>query len=289
MPLTTQPVGLFVGLATLDVVALVDRLPGANEKTTASQTWLAAGGPAAVAAIAFAALGGKASLLTALGSGVAADSVRADLASAGVEVVDAAPAGFELAVSTALVNPATGDRAVVSGSGRRPVFETVVTPELTGVDVVLVDGHHPDLALAAVQGAAAAGIEVVVDAGSHKPVFDEVYRLATTVICSADYRHPDGLAPSGLLEFGPALVAVSHGGEPLQWWTAGANGSVAVPPTAVVDTLGAGDVLHGAYCYAVAAGRPSLDALAFAVRAASVRVGTLGPFAWRTAIAASAG
>lgn len=113
MPLTTQPVGLFVGLATLDVVALVDRLPGANEKTTASQTWLAAGGPAAVAAIAFAALGGKASLLTALGSGVAADSVRADLASAGVEVVDAAPAGFELAVSTALVNPETDRKSVV--------------------------------------------------------------------------------------------------------------------------------------------------------------------------------
>lgn len=289
MPVTTQPVGLFVGLATLDVVSLVDRLPEANEKTTASQTWLAAGGPAAVAAIAFAALGGKASLLTALGSGVAADAVRADLAGAGVEVLDAAPDGFELAVSTALVNPATGDRAVVSGSGRRPVFGAIATPELIGVDVVLVDGHHPDLALAAVRGAAAAGIDVVVDAGSHKPVFDEVYRLTTTVICSADYRHPDGLAPHGLLGLGPALVAVSHGGEPLHWWTTGASGSLPVPRTAVVDTLGAGDVLHGAYCYALATGRRGLDALAFANGVASVRVGTLGPFAWRTAIAASVG
>ena len=38
--------GLFVGLATLDVVQLVDRLPGPNEKTVAQRTWLAAGGPA---------------------------------------------------------------------------------------------------------------------------------------------------------------------------------------------------------------------------------------------------
>ncbi|MGB7963398.1 MAG: PfkB family carbohydrate kinase [Propionicimonas sp.] len=286
--MTTQPAALFVGLATLDVVALVERMPGANEKTTASRTWLAAGGPAAVAAITFAALGGRASLLTALGTGVAADSVRADLASAGVQVVDAAPASFELAVSCAWVNPATGDRAVASGSGTRPVFGAVAAPELTGVDVVLVDGHHPELALAAVGGAAKAGIDVVVDAGSHKPIFDEVYRFASTVICSADYRHPGGLAPPELLRLGPALVAVSQGGDPLRWWTTGASGSLPVPPTAVVDTLGAGDVLHGAYCFALATGRRDLDALAFAVRAASVRVGSLGPFAWRTAIAASA-
>ena len=42
------PVGWFVGLATLDVIQLVDVLPAPNQKTTAKQTWLAAGGPATV-------------------------------------------------------------------------------------------------------------------------------------------------------------------------------------------------------------------------------------------------
>lgn len=280
------PTGLFVGLATLDVIQLVDRLPGRNEKTTAERTWLAAGGPAAVAAIAFAALGGGARLWTALGPSPAARLAADDLARAGVEVIDSAPPGFELAVSTAFVDEATGERAVVSGSGHTPTLDGAEAPDLSGVDVILVDGHHPVLARAAAHPVPEEpGRHFVVDAGSHKPVFDDLFPLATDVICSADYHHPDGLGPSGLLGLGPALVAVSHGGEPLLWWMADSSGSIPAPQVAVVDTLGAGDVLHGAYCYGLASGLDRPDALQGAVAAATERVRHLGPFAWRSAIA----
>jgi sugar/nucleoside kinase (ribokinase family) len=273
--------GLFVGLATLDVVQLVDRLPGGNEKTTARQTWLAAGGPAAVAAIAFAALGGRARLWTALGTSPAARLAAQDLAGAGVELVDVAPPGFELAVSTAFVDAATGERAVVSGSGHAPVFGKIAGPDLEGVGVVLVDGHHPALARSA---ALAAEVPVVVDAGSHKPVFDEIFPFASDVICSADYVHPGGLAPRGLLALGPRLVAVSNGGSALDWWTADAGGTVLPEPVTAVDTVGAGDVLHGAYCHALATGLDRVAALHRAVEVATERVRHPGPFAWRTAI-----
>lgn len=284
--------GLFVGLATLDVIQLVDSVPAPNEKTTARQSWLAAGGPAAVAAVAFAALGGAARLLTVLGDGPAAAVVRADLGGTGVQVLDAAPTGFELAPSVALVDAANGERAVVSGSAQRP--STLRPPELdlADVDVVLLDGHHPELALAAARAASAAGIPVVVDAGSHKPVFADLWQLVTDVICSSDYEDPAGRPPEALLDEGLSLVAVSHGGDPLQWWTADGSGDVAAPAVQVVDTLGAGDVLHGAYCHALAssgAPRPHaaserVAALGFAVRAASARVSSLGPFAWRAAV-----
>ncbi len=275
--------GLFVGLATLDVVQLVQRLPGTNQKTTAGQTWLAAGGPAAVAAITFAALGGRARLWTALGKSPAATLVAADLAGAGVEVVDAAPPGFELAASTVILESATGDRSVVSGSGHAPVFGKIAGPDLSGVDVVLVDGHHPALTRSA--ALAAAGIPVVVDAGSHKPVFDDILGFATDLICSADYVHPAGSAPRGLLALGPRLVAVSHGSEALDWWTAEGAGSILPEPVPAVDTVGAGDVLHGAYCHALASGLDRVPALQRAVAVATERVRHLGPFAWRNAIA----
>ncbi len=275
-------VGLFVGLATLDVVQLVDRLPGSNQKTTSAQTWLATGGPAAVAAIAFAALGGRARLWTALGRAPSASLVAADLAGAGVEVVDVAPPGFELAASTVILDAATGERSVVSGSGRLPALGKIAGPDLTGVDVVLVDGHHPALARSA--ALAAAGVPVVVDAGSHKPVFDDIYGFATDVICSADYVHPEGLAPRELLSLGPELVAVSHGAAALDWWLRSGSGSVLPEAVAVVDTVGAGDVLHGAYCYSLATGLGRVTSLERAVAVATERVRHLGPFAWRTAI-----
>lgn len=282
--------GLFVGLATLDVVQLVDRLPGPNEKTVAERSWLAAGGPAAVAAIAFAALGGRARLWTALGSTPAARLVAADLAGAGVEVVDVAPPGFELAASTVLFNAASGERSVVSGSGQVPRFGKISGPDLSGIDVVLLDGHHAALARSAALAAAeergaTKGIPVVLDAGSHKPVFDDVFPLATDVICSADYVHPAGLSPQELLAPGRDLVAVSHGNGPLEWWTPGASGTVTPPSAKAVDTVGAGDVLHGAYCFYLASGLDRVVVLERAVATATERVQHLGPFAWRTAIA----
>lgn len=278
------PVGWFAGLATLDVIQRVGRLPGRNEKTTAEQTWLAAGGPAAVAAIAFARLGGRAVLWTALGCGAAAAPIRDDLVGAGVEVLDAAPEGFEVAVSTAFVDAASGDRAVVSGSGHRPVLGEVAAPDLRGVEVLLVDGHHPMLALAASRSAAALGIPILVDAGSHKPVFDEIFGLGPDVICSGDYVHPSGSAAADLLAFGPRLMAVSRGGDDLRWWTSDAAGRVTPEPVTAVDTLGAGDVLHGAYAWALASGLARPAALEFAVGVATERVQHLGPFAWRERI-----
>lgn len=267
----STPRGLFAGLVTLDVVQVVDQLPGPNEKVAAKRSWLAVGGPAAVAAVTFARLGGTASLLTGLGQGPAADVVRTELAAAGVTLVDAAPPDFTLAPSVALVDAATGERAVVSGSAHHP--EALAVPPL-GPDpaVVLVDGHHAALARAAARRAASAGVPLVVDAGSHKPVFDEVCPHAAAVICSADYVHPRRAHPSGLVADGVALVAITHGPDPVEWWTRRDHGTVPVPAVTAVNTLGAGDVFHGAYCHAVAAGAEPVAALASAAAAASAHV-----------------
>ncbi|WP_234375205.1 PfkB family carbohydrate kinase, partial [Streptomyces scabiei] len=105
--------GLFVGLCTLDVVQLVDRVPGANEKLTAREQVVAAGGPAANAAVTFAHLGGAATLLTAVGHHPLGVAVAADLDRQGVTVVDLAAGSAEPpAVSSVLVTAAGGDRAV---------------------------------------------------------------------------------------------------------------------------------------------------------------------------------
>ena len=279
------PRGLFVGLATLDVIHRVAALPGPNQKITALTTDVAAGGPAAVAAITFAALGGSALLVTALGPGAAADAVRADLAGAGVEAVDVAPPGFVLPPASVLVVEGTGERSVVGGgAGRIPVTppaDADVVAWAEGAEVLLIDGHHPEVAVTFARAVAASGRPVVADLGSAKPVYDRVLPWITDAICSADYRTADGSAPAEMLGRGSLLVAVSHGPDPLEWWTLVDRGSIEVPPVAAVDTLGAGDVLHGAYAFALAAGQERPDALRTAVRVAGIRVAHIGPREWR--------
>src|SRR4051812_10229747 len=146
------PVGVFVGLATLDVIHRIAKPPAVDEKITSTAQFVAAGGPAANAAVTFAALGGAATLVTALGDDPVADLIRADLATYGVTVVDAA-AGSTPAVPVSAVSvvESTGDRSVVSldAVNSDAVPPTGLDDLVAGADVVLVDGHHPVIARAA--------------------------------------------------------------------------------------------------------------------------------------------
>lgn len=115
-----QPRGVFAGLATLDVIHRIDAPPGPNQKITARAQFVAAGGPAANAAVTFAALGGQAVLLTALGQDTFAETIAAELREHGVEVIDIAPTLREVApVSSVTVLEATGERSVTPCGGSR--------------------------------------------------------------------------------------------------------------------------------------------------------------------------
>jgi sugar/nucleoside kinase (ribokinase family) len=287
------PVGVFVGLATLDVVHRLRRPAGVNEKVTATAQFVAAGGPAANAAVTFAALGGTATLVTALGDDPVADLIRADLTAYGVTVVDAAAGETRpVPVSAVSVVESTGDRSVVSPDA--VASEVAPPPELDGLidgaDVVLIDGHHPRMAVAAARQAAAYSVARVVDAGRWKPVMAELVVSATDMVCSADFRVPGAdttdATAAALVRDGVPTVVVTHGGDPVEWWSAGDAGRVPVPAVTAVDTLGAGDAFHGAYCFLI--GRDLTDRIAGAIDVAALRVSITGPRAWLRSLPAGA-
>jgi len=250
------PVGVFVGLSTLDVVHQVDAPPAVNQKVTARAQAIAAGGPATNAAVTFSALGGEAVLVTALGQGAVAELIRSDLHACRIRVIDVASEHVDrAAVSSIAVLRGTAERSVVSiDAGTAEVTDVPdLSPVLVGADVVLIDGHHPVLAEAASQTAKAASIPLVIDAGRWKPVLGQVLPGAHTVICSADFRY-QGTADSdssarALVRLGIPTIMVTHGADPVHWWQGDQSGSVRPPAVHAVDTSGAGDVFHGAYCY----------------------------------------
>lgn len=253
--------GAFVGLTTLDVIHHVDAAPGANEKVTARGQWISAGGPATNAAVTFAALGGTAVLVTALGTGAAAEVVRADLASCGVQVVDVTEQAVDqVPVSSITVVPATGERSVVSSDATSITIRAV--PDLhdvvAGADVVLVDGHHTELAVEAARVARDSSVPLVLDAGRWRPVMQQLIPRAAAVICSADFRWPGSadVASSARAVLGQdvSTLIVTRGADAVLWWHDGDHGTVDPPRVRAVDTAGAGDVFHGAYCSSVASG-----------------------------------
>jgi sugar/nucleoside kinase (ribokinase family) len=273
-----------VGLATVDLVQRVERLPGVDEKAEALSADVAAGGPATNAAITAAALGATVTLVTAVGAHPLGGLIRADAEAYGVTLLDAAPQDLTPPpVSAVTVLDATGARTIVSRNARGA--DVAVPPSLAEVlataDVVLADGHHPRLARAA----AASGRPLLLDAGSWRPVFAELLPLADVVACSAAFR-PPGTAPvrDALRTAGVRRGAITRGPEPISWWSGDETGELAVPAVPAVDTAGAGDVFHGALAVALARGDDLVPALRSAVGIAGIRVRHTGPRAWLSAL-----
>jgi sugar/nucleoside kinase (ribokinase family) len=273
--LEMPPVGLFVGLSTLDLVWRVNGYPQQNSKNEVMERAVFAGGPAANAAVVFAALGGRARLYTALGRHPLAAMARADLEAQGVEVVDALPDRDGLpAMASILVSHPGGDRTVVStaAQGLPDVeFDVGRMPEEAAVTVL--DGHLREASLGAARSARAAGIPVVLDAGTWKDRFVELLPLADVVICSESFFPPGVRDHAGVLRYlkeaGVPFRAISRGGDPVLWEGPNGCGETPVERIQAVDTLGAGDFFHGAFAFALADGERFAESLELAARVAT--------------------
>jgi sugar/nucleoside kinase (ribokinase family) len=288
MRVVDEPRAVFVGLCTLDVVYGVEALPGVNEKIVARGQEVSAGGPAANAAVTLAFLGGRAVLQAAVGRHAAAGMIREDLAAHGVRLVDLAPEFVEApAISSVMVLGGTGERSVVSANATRlpSGVERLDLEAISKAGLLLVDGHNIKACVAAARQARGCGVATVLDGGSWKAGMEELLPWIEIAVCSADFKMQGALREAGV-----RLIAVTRGAEAVSAFEGEAVFEVAVPATRVLDTLGAGDVFHGAFCHAWLAGGGQFGkALEFAARAASFSTGYFGTRAWMGAWARRSG
>lgn len=248
--------GLFVGLVTLDLIYLADHPPTANEKIVAIDSTIAAGGPATNAAVTFSYLGSQGVIVGALGQHPMAQLIQLDVQEWGATIVDLTPNRFESPpVSSIVVTRSTGERAVVSLNAMKSqvVPEAGLDELLEGIDIVLIDGHQMAVGSAIAQLAQERRIPVVVDAGSWKPGFETVLLWTDYAICSANFLPPNCPTPAEVIPFvqqlGVPNIAITRGSGAIVYCSQGETGAIQVPQVPVVDTLGAGDIFHGAFCH----------------------------------------
>lgn len=249
-------IGLFIGMVTLDLVYLSARLPGNNEKITASDYTVSAGGPATNAAVTFGYLGNQAEILGVVGTHPITHLIRSDLENYRVSITDLAQNYTEPPpVSSIIITEGTGERAVISINATKIQASAEQMPAniLKGVDLVMIDGHQMALSIAIATLAKANNIPVIIDGGSWKPGFEQVLPFVDYAICSANF-YPPGCSNSEevfnyLQEFGIPHIAITQGEKPIQYLSLGVSGELPVSPVETVDTLGAGDIFHGAFCH----------------------------------------
>jgi sugar/nucleoside kinase (ribokinase family) len=246
--------GLFIGLITIDLIYLVQDLPQPNQKIIALDDAVTAGGPATNAAMTFTYLGNAATLLGSLGQHPSRQLALADLQP--LTIADLTPTRTQpLPLSSILVTQSTGDRAVVSRNAVQFQAPVTAIPAdiLQKIDIVLIDGHQMAVGGAIAQSAQSQQIPVVIDGGSWKPEFEEVLTHTDYAICSANFRPPQCFTTAQVFDYLCALniphIAITQGAQPIRYFHQGKFGEMPVPQIQPVDTLGAGDIFHGAFCH----------------------------------------
>ena len=262
--------GYFVGLTTLDYVFYVESQPQENAKTKTNHYKRFVGGPAANAAITYSLLGGNATLVTCLGNTVESDYIIKILNKYGVTILncsndDAMPNIAAIAVDK------YGNRRIFSGQNRYTISNV---PKLDNPDFCLFDLNQQELSLDILKNC---DCEIVVDAGSWKGETAEFLKKASVVIASENFRDPSGHDIFAIKERVNAKKAVTRGEKSILI----AGGEIPVESVACTDSLAAGDIFHGAFCFAYYhEHRGFKEALAFASKIAAESVKYIGPREW---------
>lgn len=267
-----------VGLAVRDIVFSVPSLPEGPGKNPATKRTEVGGGPAATAAVTIAALGGEARFVGPVGDDQTGTDLVDELRSDGVDTTQiriVAGASSPMSVVTIDKN---GERAIVNHSDPK-LFEDaepIGDSDLVGADAVLADIKWPRGAEDALKWAREMDLPGVLDfdAGS---ISEVILDTPSHIVFSSDAlwgltgnRDP----VSGIREVAdrcPAWVAVTAGPDGTYWIE---GDSVAHHPgfeIDAVDTLGAGDVFHGAFAMCMAADQSDIHgAIRFASAAAAI-------------------
>ncbi len=280
--------GLFIGLTTIDIIHYVTAEPEANEKISAADTKVFTGGPAANAAVAFSKLGGKAELVSPAGDSIFTSIAQKELDAYSVRLHNfSRHTGSDPVIASVIVNTLTGNRTVVGVKPQaeepEPCFET---PSIIP-DVVLIDTYFNGTAKKYLEWARGHNALVVLDGGSWKPTLDIVLPYVDYAICSEDFRAPGCTAQSEtalyLHDFGIETLCFTRGEKPIHVYEQG-RGMKEFPVERVLqvtDTLGAGDIFHGAFCFYIVQTRMDFfESLASAAKTAASSIQSFGPRDW---------
>ena len=290
----SQPRVLFLGRTTLDVLYWLDRFPEEDAKSYARQLHAAPGGPALTAAITHSLLGGQTMLVSAVGVGPWSGPVLEEIDRQGIRLLDLADGtAFETPLCTVLINAARATRTIVNP----PISEvqlrhlaaswTAAIPAAWGAipSVVLSDGFFFEETAELLANCKQAGAALCLDGGSWKPGTTELASLLTVAICSERFSIPGHTSgPDGIFAWfaakGVPHIAVTRGAKSILAWDRGRYFEIEVAKISATNTLGAGDVLHGAFCHHFAL-KPDFEAaLRQASRIATLSCQSLGLQQW---------
>ncbi len=278
--------GIFFGLTAVDIIHYVPRFPGVNEKLKSERLLSYAGGPAANAAVAFTALGNTSTLITAIGNHSGGVYIKEELSDWGVDVMDYTSQPERPPImSSIIVDLSNGNRmAVYSNTDLRRLKRDASNETLLeNKDILMLDGHYMEQAVVMAEKARTLHIPTVLDGGSWKEGEEALLPFIDFAICSADFFPPECSDQEAVISFlqnhGIQKIAITRGADPVVVVDKSEKTEVPVMDINPMDTLGAGDIFHGAFCHFILQ-NDYLTSIGRAAEIASLSCTSLGTRNW---------
>jgi len=258
---------LFVGLSTIDLQFLVDRFPEPNSKTKALQNEICLGGPATNAAIACAFLRSKVDLLSPVGKNLFSEFIKKEINNFQIRLLD--PLNEHTAEPTfasIITSQSNGDRTIFSYHPEKQNI-SYCQLELNTKDykLVLFDGFYSDIAISLAEKFKKGGILTVFDGGSWKNGSETLLKYIDVAICSSDFKVPAGKNSKDIFEYlhilGVKDIAITRGGDSILCSHKDGRQEIEIEQIEAKDTLGAGDIFHGAFCHYYSNGHNFINSL----------------------------
>lgn len=269
-----------VGNATLDRIWRVGTLPKPGDKIRSQSYLETGGGQAANAAVAVARLGGKVTLICAVGTDRTGDVILDELRAENIDVTHTQIVEGARSISSVILVEASGERVVI-GDVDAKLYASTPALDLTTIakaHAVLSDVKWPAAAERVLGEARRLGVPTIVDiepavTGNHDrlvPLADHAIFGEAGLAAYAGTGDPDAGLKIAFARLG-TVVGVTLGPDGVRLLSAMGIVSIPAPKVAVVDTTGAGDAFHGAYALAIGEGRDPVAAAKFATAVAALK------------------
>ncbi len=275
-----------VGLNATDTLILIPNFPAYAGKVRFIREILSPGGQVASAMIACSAMGLRVKYIGTVGDDLRGQIQMDSLRNSGINIDDVqVRRGCPNQTAYILIDQTTGERTVFweRSDCLRLRPEEIRTEMITNARLLHIDGHDTPAVAEAARIARRHGIPVTVDVDTIYHGFEHVLPNVDYLIASSEFpvawtseSNPIRALEMIQNEYGMKVAAMTLGAHGA---LARMDGKFYYSPAFVVncvDTTGAGDVFHGAFCYAVLQGLPMREALDLSNAMAALNCTALG-------------
>jgi sulfofructose kinase len=276
-----------IGMPVRDLTFRIQELPARGLKVNATHFDEICGGNALNAAIGIVRLGGRASVCGPMGDSRETSSkyIFEKLGHEGIETQHLIHMpGLVTPISNIMIDP-SGERTIVTF--RDPELWKVRLPDpdtlLEDCAAILTENRCAEFCTELCAEAVRRGIPVIVDGDRTMSMREGLLAASTHLIFSSEALQAtagiadDGEALKKIAKLTPSFVAGTQGAQGTLWLDENQNlQRTPAFPVHTVDTLGAGDVFHGAFALAVTENQELRQALRFASAAAALKCTRFG-------------